>query len=224
MGRGRGGRQWAVGCGGRPPSQALSIIEPTAIVRPAVASAMLVLKLIADAGGQRQPAVSRLPTSATRTLAPLRPSPSAPLAAVKRKCGEERYVIILDFCATPLLYRNYSLTIWAPSKEHCANYERCVTKQSRILPMKTLLISATSAVFLLGTAFAREVVISRVVTPAFAREVFISRVVTPHGASIVERHTAQLNSASGVLCGTKYITTTSSDGKRTTRKSVDCEE
>ena len=89
--------------------------------------------------------------------------------------------------------------------------------------MKTMLIFATSAVFLFGTAFAREV-ISRVVTPAFAREVVISRVVTPHGASIVERHTAQLNSASGVLCGTTYITTTSSDGKRTTRKSVDCEE
>ena len=76
--------------------------------------------------------------------------------------------------------------------------------------MKTMLISATSAIFLFGTAFAREVV--------------INRVVTPHGASIVERHTAQLNSASGVLCGTKYITTTSSDGNRTTRKSVDCEE
>ena len=76
--------------------------------------------------------------------------------------------------------------------------------------MKTMLISTTSAVFLFGTAFAREVV--------------ISRVATPHGASIVERHTAQLNSASGVLCGTQYITTTSSDGKRTTRKSVDCEE
>ena len=64
---------------------ALAIIVPTAIVRPAVASAMLMPKLIADAGGQRQPAVSRLPTSATRTLAPLRPSPSAPLAAVKRR-------------------------------------------------------------------------------------------------------------------------------------------
>jgi hypothetical protein len=112
--------------------------------------------------------------------------------------------------APPPLYGNYSLTIWAPTKEHCANYECCVIKQSRILPMKTMLISATLAVFLFGTAFAREVV--------------ISRVVTPHGASIVERHTAQLNSASGVLCGTKYITTTSSDGKRTTRKSVDCEE
>ena len=90
--------------------------------------------------------------------------------------------------------------------------------------MKTMLISATSAIFLFGTAFAHEVVISRVVTPAFAREVVISRVVTPHGASIVERRTAQLNSASGVLCGTKYITTTSNDGKMTTRKSVDCEE
>ena len=88
--------------------------------------------------------------------------------------------------------------------------------------MKTMLIFATSAVFLFGTAFAREVIISRVVTPAFAR--VMSRVVAPDGASIVERHTAQLNSASGVLCGTKYITTTSRDGKRTTRKSVDCEE
>ena len=90
--------------------------------------------------------------------------------------------------------------------------------------MKTMLICATSAIFLFGTAFAREVVISRVVTPAFAREVVISRVDTPHGASIVERRTAQLNSASGVLCGTRYITTTSNDGKKTTRKSVDCEE
>ena len=90
--------------------------------------------------------------------------------------------------------------------------------------MKTMLISATSAIFLFGTAFAREVVISRVVTPAFAREVVISRVVTPHGASIVERHTAQLDSASGVLCGTRFIMTTSSDGNRITRKSVDCEE
>ena len=79
--------------------------------------------------------------------------------------------------------------------------------------MKTMLISAASAVFLFGTAFAREVVISRVVTPAFAREVAISRVVTPHGANIVERHTAQLNNASGVLYETKYITTTSSDGR-----------
>ena len=81
--------------------------------------------------------------------------------------------------APPPLYGNYSLTIWAPTKEHCANYECCVIKQSRILPMKTMLISATSAIFLFGTAFAREVV--------------VSPVVTPHGASIVERHTAQLN-------------------------------
>jgi hypothetical protein len=36
--------------------------------------------------------------------------------------------------------------------------------------MKTMLISATLTIFLFGTAFAREVV--------------ISRVVTPHGASI----------------------------------------
>jgi len=37
--------------------------------------------------------------------------------------------------------------------------------------MKTILISAASAIFLFGTAFAREVVISRVITPAFVREV-----------------------------------------------------
>ena len=79
--------------------------------------------------------------------------------------------------------------------------------------MKTMLISAVSAMFIFGTAFAREVV--------------VSPVVTLHGVIIVERRVAQLNSAghaSGVRCETKYITTTSSAGNRATRKSVDCEE
>jgi hypothetical protein len=79
--------------------------------------------------------------------------------------------------------------------------------------MKTMLISAVSAILFFGTALAHEVV--------------VGPVVPLHGAIIVERRLAQLNSpahASGVLCGTKYITTTSSDGNRTTRKSVDCEE
>jgi hypothetical protein len=79
--------------------------------------------------------------------------------------------------------------------------------------MKTMLISAASALFIFGTASAHEVV--------------VGPVVALHGAIIVERRVAQLTSpahASGVLCGTKYVTTTSSDGNRTTRKSVDCEE
>ena len=97
IGARRSGRKKPAGSG-----HALAIIVPTAIVPPAVASAMLVPKLIADAGENTSRLLSP-PTSATRTLAPLTPSPSAPLAAVKRKCGEERYVIILDFCATPLL-------------------------------------------------------------------------------------------------------------------------
>ena len=79
--------------------------------------------------------------------------------------------------------------------------------------MKTILISAASALFIFGTAFAHEVV--------------VGPHVPLHGAIIVERRVGQLSSpshASGVLCGTKYVTTTSSDGHSTTRKSVDCEE
>jgi hypothetical protein len=78
--------------------------------------------------------------------------------------------------------------------------------------MKTTLITAASAIFILGTAFAHEVI--------------LSPVVTPH-KSILERRDAKLNGAdgeSGVLCWTTYITTTSGDGNSTTRTSVDCEE
>jgi hypothetical protein len=78
--------------------------------------------------------------------------------------------------------------------------------------MKTIIISATLAIFIFGTAFAREVI--------------VSPVYTIHG-TIVERRTAQLSTADreiSVLCRTRYITTTSGDGNRTTRKSVDCEE
>jgi hypothetical protein len=85
-------------------------------------------------------------------------------------------------------------------------------KQSRIAAMKTMLISATSAIFILGTAFAHEITVSPVV---------------PLHVPIVERRAAQLNSGdgeNGVLCRTKYITTKSGDEDRTTRKSVDCEE
>jgi hypothetical protein len=77
--------------------------------------------------------------------------------------------------------------------------------------MKTMLISATSALFIFGTAFAHEVV--------------VGPVVPLHGAIIVERRVAQLSSpahASGVLCGTKYIATTSSDGRREQNHSQIC--
>jgi hypothetical protein len=74
--------------------------------------------------------------------------------------------------------------------------------------MKTIIISAISAILIFGTAFAREVV--------------VSPVGTIHGI-IVERRVTQLSSA-GILCRTRYITTASGDGHRTTRKSVDCEE
>jgi hypothetical protein len=79
--------------------------------------------------------------------------------------------------------------------------------------MKTMLIFTTSAIFILGTSFAREE--------------SVSPVVIPHQEVIVERHASQSISsahASGALCWTKDITTTSSDGDKTTRKSVDCEE
>ena len=80
--------------------------------------------------------------------------------------------------------------------------------------MKTMLISAASAIFIFGTAVARESV--------------VSPVVIPHAASvIVERRVAQsfsVDHAIGVPCTTKYITTITGDGSRSTRKSVDCEE
>ena len=79
--------------------------------------------------------------------------------------------------------------------------------------MKTIVISAASAIFILGTASACEV--------------NVSPIYPLHGAIVVERRVAQLNSAdhsSGVPCGTRFIMTTSSDGNRITRKSVDCEE
>jgi hypothetical protein len=78
--------------------------------------------------------------------------------------------------------------------------------------MKAILIYATSAILIFGTASAREVNMSPIVTLYRA---------------IVERRVAQLNSAdreSGVLCRTRYITMTSGYGNRNTRKSVDCEE
>lgn len=79
--------------------------------------------------------------------------------------------------------------------------------------MKTMLISAASTIFIFGSAFAREVA--------------ISPVDGPHAAETVERRIVQFGGVGhvdGVPCTTKYITTIESDGKRSTRKSVDCEE
>jgi hypothetical protein len=80
--------------------------------------------------------------------------------------------------------------------------------------MKTIIIAATSVIFIFGIAFAREV---------------ISSPIAPlHGASIiVESRVALLNSAdreNSAPCRAHYFTTTKGDGIRTTRKSVDCDE
>jgi hypothetical protein len=78
--------------------------------------------------------------------------------------------------------------------------------------MKMKLIFAASAIFISGTALAREVIVSPIVT--------FHRAIAAH-------RTAQLASAardSLVPCTTRYITTTRGDGSSTTRKSVSCEE
>jgi hypothetical protein len=96
---------------------ALAIIVPTAIVRPAAASAMLVLTLIATPG--------TTPACGFSTSTSANPNTRAAYAVAVRAArgGEEEM-----WRRAPPPYRNYSLTIWALSKEHCANYERCVTK------------------------------------------------------------------------------------------------
>jgi hypothetical protein len=80
--------------------------------------------------------------------------------------------------------------------------------------MKIALITAASAIFICGTALAREVI--------------VSPIVPFHGASsLTEHRTAQIESAAHegvVLCTTRYVTTTRGDGNSTTRKSVNCEE
>ena len=80
--------------------------------------------------------------------------------------------------------------------------------------MKIILISAAAAIFISGTALAREVI--------------VSPIASFHGASTIAKHrAAQLESAAreGVVpCTTRYITMTRGDGSSTTRKSVNCEE
>jgi hypothetical protein len=77
--------------------------------------------------------------------------------------------------------------------------------------MKKLLISTACAIFISGTACAREVT--------------MSSTFTPHGSTTAAaRHVAQSNSAvgtTGELCTTEYISTRDDRGWYV-RKSVDC--
>ena len=79
--------------------------------------------------------------------------------------------------------------------------------------MKTLLISTACAIFICGTACAREVT--------------VSSTFTSHGSTTAApRHVAQSNSAvgaTGELCTTEYISTRDDRGWYV-RKSVDCED
>jgi hypothetical protein len=79
--------------------------------------------------------------------------------------------------------------------------------------MKTMLISVASLIFISGTALAREVIVSPLVT-------------SHHAGALTEHRTAQVEGAreGGVLCTTKYITITRGEGSSTTRKSVNCQE
>jgi hypothetical protein len=80
--------------------------------------------------------------------------------------------------------------------------------------MKTILIFAASTIFVLGAASARE-------TNSGAA-------LAKHEASAAyRRYTAQSTSAdphSGASCATRVFVRADEDGKRTVRKSVDCEE
>jgi hypothetical protein len=77
--------------------------------------------------------------------------------------------------------------------------------------MKKLIISTVCAVFICGTACAREVTLSSTFTPH-------------ESATAAARHVAQSNSAvgeTGELCTTEYISTRDDKGSYV-RKSVDC--
>ena len=79
--------------------------------------------------------------------------------------------------------------------------------------MKRLIISTACAIFICGTACAREITLS----PTF----------TLHGSTIfAARHVAQSNSVvgtTGELCKTEYISTRDNRGWYV-RRSVDCED
>jgi len=59
---------------------------------------------------------------------------------------------------------------------------------------------------------------------AFAREAAVSATIPLHGKSTVVESLVVRLSRDGVRCARRNITTTTAEGDRTTRKSVDCEE
>jgi hypothetical protein len=73
--------------------------------------------------------------------------------------------------------------------------------------MKRMLISASFTVIMLGMSYARQVIISPVVSH---NEVGVAQVSLAPGGQ--------------ALCTTRYIANIGSEGKRSTHKSVDCEE
>ena len=78
--------------------------------------------------------------------------------------------------------------------------------------MKTMLVSAASAIFMFGTAFAREAA--------------VDTIGPSHVARITAEHRiAQFNSTGegGILCTTEYVPTRDDRGWYL-RKAVDCEE
>jgi hypothetical protein len=77
--------------------------------------------------------------------------------------------------------------------------------------MKTMLISAAAALFMFGTAFAREAA--------------VSPVAPSHGPGIAKQRVAQFTTLGegGILCTTESIPTRDDRGWYL-RKAVDCEE
>jgi hypothetical protein len=80
--------------------------------------------------------------------------------------------------------------------------------------MKTLLISVASVIFISGTAFAREVIL----TPSVPFYV---------SSAPAEHRTARLEAPArkgAIFCSTMYVKTIRGDGSSATRKSVNCDE
>ena len=73
--------------------------------------------------------------------------------------------------------------------------------------MKTTLISAASAIFMLGIASARDVL--------------VSPVVSHHESGIAQ---LSVDREGNVLCITRYIANTDGSGRKTIHRSEDCDE
>ena len=73
--------------------------------------------------------------------------------------------------------------------------------------MKTMLISAASAIIMFGIASARDVI--------------VSPVVSQHESGIEQ---LSVDREGDVLCTTRYIAITIGDGSKTIRRSEDCDE